>query len=98
MRSCGKLLFLSYILNIFDLAATMLLVINYGIGIEGNPIGRVLLSSPALAVGYKTIGIGLLLLLIYRLRKYKAAVIGSYVIFCTYLLLGIYHVALMAAV
>lgn len=97
MQKCGKLLFYGYLLNLFDLAATMSLILKFGIDIEGNPVGRLLLSAPFIAVAYKIAVVGLLMLLIYWFRKYRVAVVGAYTVFTVYLLLGIYHVYIIAS-
>lgn len=91
MKLCSRLLFFSYILNVFDLLATASLVAKFGAGIEGNPMGVMLLSDPRYAVVYKVFVIAALMFLIYAFRRHKAARIGTYAVFCAYLMLGIYH-------
>ena len=96
MQTCSRFLFYSYILNIFDLVATLSLVSQFGIDVEGNPVGRLVLSSPQNAVICKVFVIAALLFVIWLFRKYKAARIGTYTIFCAYALLTVYHISIFA--
>lgn len=59
-----KRLFLAYLLNLFDLVMTLRLYRLYGIGIEGNPMGRWLIET-GLAVPVKVFGIGACLIALY---------------------------------
>lgn len=97
MKNCGKILFYSYLMNIFDLLATLSLTLKFGLDIEGNPIGRLLLSDPVWACVYKIFGIAALLGVLYAFRHRKAAMYGTYLVFGAYFLLSIYHVVVMAA-
>lgn len=96
MKNCGKVLFYSYIMNIFDLVATLMLVMRFGLDVEGNPFGRLLLSEPVWAFVYKVFGIAALLLVLYLFRSRKLAVYGSYTVFFAYSALSIYHLAIIA--
>lgn len=85
-------------MNIFDLAATLWLVMKFGLDTEGNPFGRMLLENPVVALAYKVFGIAALLLILYTFRNRRLAVFGTYTIFIVYSLLSIYHLAIIAAV
>ena len=95
MQNCGKRLLFSYLLNLFDLVATLLLIFRYGLDIEVNPFGRILLAQPVIAVIYKVVIIGLCLFTLYIFRYNKIAVISSYLILGVYALLGVYHIYIM---
>jgi len=82
----------TYVLSLFDLACTLLLVQLYGIGIEANPIGVTILQSPW-GIAYKVIGVGVLLWVLYRLQSHRAARAGAWVVFTVYALLTAYHLA-----
>lgn len=87
----------TYTLSLFDLVCTLLLVRLYGIGIEANPIGTIMLSFPPLLIAYKVIGVGVCLWVLYRLREHRAARIGLSVCLCVYSALAMYHVAILVA-
>ena len=98
MDLCVRFLYFSYLLNIFDLLATLSLVSQFGIGAEGNPIGQLMLSSPQIAVAVKVFGVAALLLILFLNRQRRLAHIGTYVIFTAYALLFCYHVAIRSLV
>lgn len=98
MKNCGFLLATSYLLNLFDLVATLFLSAQFGVEIEGNPFGALLLSNPYLCAIYKIVVIGALFILVYAFRAHKTAVFGSYLIFTVYLLLGVYHTYILTVV
>ena len=57
-----------YTLNLFDCAVTLWLVYMFGADIEDNVFGLMLLQSPALTVVFKTVVIGMAVLMLYRYR------------------------------
>lgn len=84
----------TYTLSLFDLACTLLLVQAYGIAIEANPIGRIILASP-IGIAYKVIGVGALLWVLYLARGKPIARAGSYIVLIAYSLLCVYHGAIL---
>lgn len=82
----------TYALNLIDLVFTLVLVSLYGVGIEGNPIGAFLIGNH-LAIPYKTVAVGLMFLLLYRLdkRAHRAVNAASWVLFGVFAALCIYH-------
>lgn len=81
----------AYMLNIFDLIATMYLVHAYGVAIEGNVLGRWLIQTNLVYV-VKIAVVGLALLLLWKFKNNKLAIVGSWVILITFSLLAVYHV------
>jgi len=77
--------------NTFDLIYTLFLVGLFGLGIEANPIGRVMLSNPILLFISKIVVVNLFLLLLYKFRDYKLARVGSWIVFIVYGCLTLYH-------
>lgn len=92
----GRLL-TTYTLSLFDLACTLLLVSLYGIGIEANPIGRIILASP-LGIAYKVIGVGVLLWVLYMARGKPIARAGSYLVLSVYAVLAVYHAVIIVII
>ena len=80
-----------YILNIIDLIATMLLVKRFGLEIEGNPIGKWLIETN-LVWFVKIVIVGAALLLLYKFKNNKLAIVGSWITLITFSLLAVYHV------
>ena len=88
----------TYILSLFDLGCTLYLTRRFG-DIEGNPlVKRLILEKPAIVVLYKVFVVGAGLFALYKLRKHKAAVVASWVVFAVYVLLVIYHVVTIGVV
>lgn len=77
--------------NTFDLVMTMVLVSMFGLGIEANPIGRVMLSNPILLFISKIVVVNLFLLLLYKFRNFRLARVGSWIVFIVYGCLTLYH-------
>jgi hypothetical protein len=63
--------------NTFDLIYTLFLVSRFGLSIEANPIGRVMLSDPILLFISKIVVVNLFLLLLYKFRNYRLAKVGN---------------------
>ena len=85
-------LIIAYVLNLFDLAMTNHWINNYGLEIEGNPIGRWMYKK-RLAVPVKVFGIGALMAgLYFALLAFPAWVWVSWVIMLAYVALTIYHI------
>lgn len=80
-----------YVLNIIDLIATMLLVKRFGIQIEGNPIGKWLIETD-LVWFVKIVGVGVALLLLFKFKNSKLAIVGSWITLITFSLLAVYHI------
>lgn len=80
-----------YTLNIIDLIATMLLVKRFGIQIEGNPIGKWLIETN-LVWFVKVVVVGVALLLLYKFKNNKLAIVGSWITLITFSLLAVYHI------
>lgn len=78
--------------NTFDLIFTLFLVSLFGLEIEVNPIGRVMLSNPILLFISKIVVVNLFLLLLYKLKHLRIAKIGSWIVFVAYCSLTLYHV------
>ena len=85
---------ITYALSLFDLICTYRLYHLYGLEIEGNPIGRYLLSSN-LAIPVKVIGIGAALFALYACIKRKPAYrwVG-WIPLAVYAVLAVYHIVL----
>jgi hypothetical protein len=77
--------------NTFDLIYTLFLVSLFGLSIEANPIGRVMLSNPILLFISKIVVVNLFLLLLYKLKHLRIAKIGSWIVFIVYSCLTLYH-------
>ena len=82
---------ITYIFNLIDLIATMYLVSLFGLSVEGNPIGRWLIRTNLVYV-VKIAVVGLALLLLWKFKNNKLAIVGSWVILITFSLLTVYHV------
>lgn len=80
------------VFNTFDLVMTMILVSLFGIGIELNPIGVALFSNNVVLFLVKLGVVNVLLIVLYRLRHYKIARVGSWLVFIVYGCLTLYHV------
>lgn len=80
-----------YMLNIIDLIATMLLVKRFGIQIEGNPIGTWLIETNLIWF-VKIVIVGAALLLLYKFKNNKLAIVGSWITLITFSLLAVYHI------
>ena len=91
-RSQKTRLTLTYIFNIFDLIVTMYLVRLFGLSIEGNPIGRWLISSGFVYL-FKigVVGIALIAIWLAGKKKEKSANIFSWLLLVVYLSLVVYH-------
>lgn len=79
------------VFNTFDLVMTMILVSMFGIGIELNPIGVALFQNGIVLFVVKIVVVNLLLIILYRLRHYKIARVGSWLVFIVYGCLTLYH-------
>lgn len=77
--------------NTFDLIFTLFLVSLFGLGIEANPIGKVMLQNTTLLIIGKIVVVNLLLLLMYKLKHLRIAKIGSWIVFIVYGCLTLYH-------
>ena len=84
-------LIITYIFNLIDLIATMYLVSLFGLSVEGNPIGRWLIQTNLVYV-VKIAVVGLALLLLWKFKNNKFAIVGSWVFLITFSLLAIYLV------
>lgn len=80
-----------YVLNIIDLIATILLVKRFGIQIEGNPIGKWLIETN-LVWFVKIVIVGAALLLLFKFKNNKLAIVGSWITLITFSLLAVYHI------
>lgn len=88
----------TYLLSLFDLACTLYLTARFGNDIEGNPFGKWLLSDKWATVIFKVVVVGALIFLLWRFRDYDIARWGMYIAYGVYLLLALYHLALIGAV
>ena len=84
-------LIIAYLLNIADCLFTADLVRKFGVEIEGNPFGRWLIQTNLVYV-VKIVIVGLALLLLWKFKNNRFAIVGSWVILITFSLLAIYHV------
>lgn len=80
------------VFNTLDMIFTLFLVSVFGLEIEANPIGRVMLSDPILLFVSKIVVVNLFLLLLYKFKDYKLARVGSWIVFIVYGCLTLYHV------
>lgn len=83
----------AYFLNLFDLIAMLALVKLYGVGVEVNPLMSRIIGDFWAVLGVKFVGIGLLMFLIYKLRRwaFKLSNAASWICFAAYSLLAVYH-------
>lgn len=81
---------ITFIFNVADYILTANLVNRFGIEIEANPVGVLLLQHPVI----KIIGVGIALAVLYLLRRHKLARIFSWVAFASYSFLIIYHIVI----
>lgn len=89
------ILFITYLLNLFDLFMSRLYVNRYGISVEGNPIGRWLFTNN-IAWVVKIFGVGSLLTVLgICIRKRPKYAWTTYVLFTVYALLAVYHLILI---
>jgi len=79
------------IFNTFDLIFTLFLVSLFGLSIEANPIGKVILSNQILLFISKIVVVNLFLLLLYKFRNFRLARLGSWIVFIVYGCLILYH-------
>ena len=74
----------------------MYFAVRFGIQIEANSYALKLWNNnPTLLVVFKLFGVGLLLIVIYLLRKYRAADFASKVLLAIYGMLVVYHIVLL---
>ena len=86
---------ITYALSLFDLLCTYRLYYLYGIEIEGNPIGRYLLSSN-LAIPVKVLGIGAALFALYAcIKRYPQYKWTSWLVLAVYAVLAVYHIIIL---
>lgn len=88
----------TYILSLLDLAFTLYFKYRFGNGIEGNPIGKLIIQNTFIAVFVKVVLVGVAILALYWLRNYKLAKIGIKVVLGVYVVLVAYHIFLVAKV
>ena len=87
-------LFVTYVLNLFDLAMTTHWVRRYGVEIEANPIGRWMYKSGAVYPA-KIVGVGLLLwLLHWAVAKKEWCDAASWAVLAVYGFVAVYHIIL----
>ena len=84
-----------YALNLFDCAVTLWLVYMFGIEIEGNLFGLVMLQSPFLTILFKVVVIGMAILILYQYRYRHIVTVIVQALFILYLLLALYHMCLV---
>ena len=84
-----------YVLNLFDCAVTLWFAFMFGTEIEGNVFGLMLLQSPALTVVFKTVVIGMAVLMLYRYRHRPIVKSITQTLFLLYFLLALYHLYLV---
>ena len=84
-----------YALNLFDCAVTLWLVYMFGTEIEGNVFGLMLLQSPVLTVVFKTVVIGMAVLMLYRYRHRPMVKSMVQAVFGLYTALAAYHIFLI---
>ena len=89
---------LTYVLSLFDLACTLYLTSKFGNDVEGNPIGRWLLSDKWAMVFFKVVVVGALIFLLWRFRDNNIARWGMYIACGVYVALAIYHIVLIAKI
>ena len=84
-------LIIVYVLNLFDLLATMYLVMLFGVDIEGNIVGKWLIETK-LVYFFKIVIVGILLFAIYKFSyKQKTVYLCSKILFFVFAILSLYH-------
>lgn len=81
-----------YLLNLFDLFCTQYWVSRYGIGIESNPFGALLLGHPLSVVLYKAVAVDLLLIFLGRCAHIPVSRAASCAVVAVYGGLAAYHI------
>ena len=94
----ANLLIIAYLLNLFDLYCTMLLVNRYGIDIEANPIGRWMFENNVAWVFKIFVVGGLLAVLGICIRKHPKYAPVAYIPLVVYGALAIYHITIASIV
>ena len=85
-------LIITYLLNIFDLFMTNLLVARYGLSIEVNPIMRWARENN-LATLIKTVVVGLALYALHYAQKKEGKFAwASWLVLSVYAVLAVYHI------
>lgn len=87
-----------YILNLFDCIVTLWFFSLFGISIESNPFGVVLLQNPIITVLFKVVVIGLALLVLYQHRQSKTAQTGMNAALIVYTLIATYQVIMVCII
>lgn len=90
-------LILTYMLNIIDLIATMLLVKRFGLEIEGNPVGKWLIETNLVWL-VKIVIVGAALLILWKFKEDKIVSIASTVLLGIYSILALYHVIIFIVI
>ena len=85
----------AHLMNVYDLLCTMYLVKEYGMDIEGNPIGKILLKNKAVTVIVKLVAMAAVIALIYSLCARLFFRIALFIIFGIYALLTVYHTVIL---
>lgn len=88
----------TYILNIFDLCMTLYYTEKFGLDIEGNPIGRWILSDPRRIALFKVTLVAILLFVLWVARERKTAIVGSWIVLGVYIALAVYHIIIFLEV
>lgn len=91
-------LIITYLLNLFDLFMTNLLVARYGLSIEVNPIMRWARENN-LATVIKTVVVGLALYALhYAQKKERRFAWASWLVLAVYAVLTVYHIIIIIIV
>ena len=91
-------LLITYLLNLFDLFMTTWLVNQYGIDIEKNPIGKLLLETN-LTIPIKTIGIGACLIALYAgVKRHRRWWWTAWLVLPVYSALTVYHLIILSII
>ena len=86
-----KMYILTYILSLLDLFFTLYEASIFGVDIELNPFGKVLITNVPLGIFYKAVIVGFCLYLLWKFRERKLALWGVRILFGLYGLLNLYH-------
>lgn len=88
-------LIIAYLLILFDLFMTRQWVALGGLSVDANPLGAWILSAGWRQVAFKIVLPLAVCLLLYRYKRRRAAVIGSWAILAVYAAIAVYHLNIL---
>ena len=90
-----KMYILTYILSLLDLFFTLYEASIFGVDIELNPFGKILITNIPFGIFYKAVVVGFCLYLLWKFRERKSALWSARILFGLYGLLNLYHLGII---